>query len=117
MAETAAVNGFLLHGMLVLERGYIFTCLILAALSVFLIDRRFLTAAAWSLAAAVLTALGLMHAYQLLGNSPDFLFAFQRPADGATAFRAWGVALGYAAFAALFAAAGLWYGKRRDADG
>ncbi|MBW3541294.1 MAG: NCS2 family permease, partial [Planctomycetes bacterium] len=63
------VNGFLVHGMIVLERGYIFTCMILAAVSAFLIDRRFYAAAAWSLVAAVLTAAGLMHAYQIDGNS------------------------------------------------
>ncbi|HEX6986927.1 MAG TPA: NCS2 family permease, partial [Planctomycetaceae bacterium] len=112
----AATNGFLLHGMIVLERGYIFTCMILAAVSAFLIDRKFFVAAAWSLAAAALTALGLMHAYQLAGNVPDYLFAFQSPAAGATAFRAWGVAAGYAAFAALFAVAGLWFGKSPRVD-
>ena len=111
----AAANGFLLHGMIVLERGYIFTCMILAAVSAFLIDRRFFTAAAWSLAAAVLTGLGLMHAYQLSGNTPDYLFAFQQPAEGATVFRAWGVAAGYAAFAVLFAGAGMWF-RSRDPD-
>jgi AGZA family xanthine/uracil permease-like MFS transporter len=110
----AASNGFLLHGMIVLERGYIFTCMILAAVSAFLIDRRFASAAGWSLAAAALTALGLMHAYQLAGNAPDYLFAFQRPAETATAYRAWGVAAGYAAFAALFAAAGFWFARGRE---
>lgn len=112
----AASNGFLLHGMIVLERGYIFTCMILAAVSAFLIDRRFAAAAGWSLAAAVLTALGLMHAYQLKGNAPDYLFAFQDSAEGATPYRAWGVAVGYAAFAALFAAAGFWFGRGKDED-
>lgn len=112
--SNAAANGFLLHGMIVLERGYIFTCMILAALSAFLIDRRFRAAAAWSLAAAGLTALGLMHAYQLTGNSPDYLFVFQQPAEGATAFRGWNVAIGYAAFAVLFAVAGLWFGRQTE---
>jgi AGZA family xanthine/uracil permease-like MFS transporter len=107
----AAANGFLLHGMIVLERGYIFTCMILAAVSAFLIDRKFFVAAAWSLAAAALTALGLMHAYQLTGSTPDYLFAFQEPVAGATAFRAWGIAIGYAAFAVLFVAAGVWFRK------
>ncbi|MGC1275535.1 MAG: NCS2 family permease [Planctomycetaceae bacterium] len=111
-----ATNGFLLHGMIVLERGYIFTCMILAAVSAFLIDRKFFTAAVWSLVAAILTALGLMHAYQIADNVPDYLFAFQQPADGATAFRAWDVALGYAAFAVLFAGAGIWFRRSGTAE-
>jgi len=113
----AASNGFLLHGMIVLERGYIFTCMILAAVSTFLIDRRFRAAALWSLAAAALTALGLMHAYQISDNVPDFLYVFQPATDGATPFRAWGVAAGYAAFAILFAVAGLRFGRTRAGDG
>lgn len=112
----AATNGFLLHGMIVLERGYIFTCMILAAVSAFLINRRFAAAAAWSLAAAALTALGLMHAYQLAGNVPDYLFAFQEATDGATEFRAGGVAAGYAGFAIFFAATGAWF-RRGHRDG
>lgn len=115
--SSAATNGFLLHGMIVLERGYIFTCMILAAVSAFLIDRKFSTAAAWSLVAAVFTCLGLMHAYQIIGNAPDYLFVFQSPNEGATLYRAWDVALGYAAFAALFVATGVWFNKPSSDDG
>lgn len=110
----ASSNGFLLHGMLVLERGYIFTCMILGAISAFLIDRRFVAAACWSLVAAGLTAFGLMHAYQITGNVPDFLFLLQSPADEGTPFRPWGIAAGYLAFAALFAISHWWFGKRKS---
>ena len=74
----------MLHGLLVLERGYIFTCMILAAIAAFLIDRKFYTAAVWSLIAATFAALGLTHAYQVSGNVVDFLFIFAdpRPAPG-----------------------------------
>ena len=44
----AEASGFLIHGMIIMERGYIFTCMILAAVSAFLIDRRYSAAAAWS---------------------------------------------------------------------
>jgi len=54
-----------IHGMISLERGFIFTSTILAAIGVFLIERRFLRAAAWSLGAACLSALGIIHAYEL----------------------------------------------------
>ncbi len=73
------LSGFVLHGLLVLERGYIFTCMILAAIAAFLIDRKFYTAAVWSLIAAAFAALGLTHAYQVSGNVVDFLFIFADP--------------------------------------
>jgi AGZA family xanthine/uracil permease-like MFS transporter len=115
---SAEVNGFLIHGLLVMERGYIFTCMLLAAIAAFLIDRRFYTAAVWSLVAAAFAIVGLTHAYQLstssdpqLRNHVDFLFAFQSPAEGFHAFRAEGIGLGYVLFAVIFAGFG-WYQGR-----
>jgi adenine/guanine/hypoxanthine permease len=96
------VNGFLIHGMNILERGYIFTCMIAAAIAAFLIDRRFLHAAWWALAAAALTFAGLMHAYQLKGNNVNYLLAFCRPEEGAFAYRAYPVAVGYLLMAGVF---------------
>ncbi|MDP6560878.1 MAG: NCS2 family permease, partial [Candidatus Binatia bacterium] len=54
-----------IHGMISMERGFIFTSTILAAIGVFLIERQFLRAAFWSLAAALLAAFGIIHAYDL----------------------------------------------------
>jgi AGZA family xanthine/uracil permease-like MFS transporter len=54
-----------IHGMISLERGFIFTSMILAAIGVTLIERRFERAGLWSLAAAVLSASGVIHAYDL----------------------------------------------------
>jgi adenine/guanine/hypoxanthine permease len=102
------INGFLLHGLLVLERGYIFTCMILAAIAAFLIDRKFYSAALWSLIASAFAALGLTHAYQLKGNMVDFLFIFADPANGALTAHTFGIAVGYLLFAGVFAAFG-WY--------
>ena len=109
------LNGFLLHGLLVLERGYIFTCMILAAISAFLIDRKFYTAAVWSLIAATFAALGLTHAYQVNGNNVDFLFIFAEPHSGALATHTFGIAVGYLLFAAVFGFFG-WYAARRPDD-
>jgi adenine/guanine/hypoxanthine permease len=95
----AAMDGYLLHGLLAIDRGYIFTCMIMAAISAFLIDRKFFTAAVWSLAAAAATGLGLMHAYQLRGNDVDFLFIMATPHPDALAFRPWPIVLGYALMA------------------
>jgi adenine/guanine/hypoxanthine permease len=58
-------EGLAIHGMIALERGFIFTSMILAAIGVALIERRFTKAAGWSLAAALLSALGIIHAYDL----------------------------------------------------
>jgi AGZA family xanthine/uracil permease-like MFS transporter len=54
-----------IHGMISLERGFIFTSTILASIGVFLIEREFFRAAFWSLAAALFAATGIIHAYDL----------------------------------------------------
>jgi AGZA family xanthine/uracil permease-like MFS transporter len=98
------VNGFSVHGLIVLERGYIFTSMILAAMSASLIDRRFAAAALWAAGGAVFTFVGFMHAYAIrFGNVVDYLFRFVAAPEGALVFRADGIAIGYAVAAALFA--------------
>jgi AGZA family xanthine/uracil permease-like MFS transporter len=108
----AEVSSFLLHGLIVTERGYIFTCMILAAVSVSLIERRFYVASVWSLVAAFFTGIGLMHAYQLQGNAIDYLLAFSAPAEGAMAFRGYGILAGYVLFAVVFACFGAWQARQ-----
>jgi AGZA family xanthine/uracil permease-like MFS transporter len=70
LAEQAAsgvpINGFL--GLVALDRGFIFSSMILAAISVFLIERDFLKASLWSLAASILTFFGVIHTYRFQGN-------------------------------------------------
>ncbi len=110
------VNGFLLHGLITLERGYIFTCMILAAISAVLIDRKFYTAAVWSLIGALFAGIGLTHAYQLVGNNLDFLFVVASPAEGALAFRAVGIAIGYVSLALAFTAFGIYHARKPDAE-
>jgi adenine/guanine/hypoxanthine permease len=118
---SADVSGFLLHGLIVMERGYIFTCMILAAVTAFLIDRKFTAAAVWSLIAAGFAALGLTHAYQLKGNDFDFLLAFAPAAESeavktATAFPAGGIAIGYLLFAGVIAVFGSWFRRNPQAE-
>jgi adenine/guanine/hypoxanthine permease len=96
-------GGFLIHGLIVLERGYIFTCMLLAAMAAELIDRKYLSAAFWAGLAALLTYLGLMHSYQLDGNIVDYYFApFQDPRGGFLAFNAIGIAFSYALIGLVF---------------
>ena len=54
-----------IHGMISLERGFIFTSMILPAIGVALIERSFSRAAGWSAAGAVLSFFGVIHAYEL----------------------------------------------------
>jgi AGZA family xanthine/uracil permease-like MFS transporter len=51
------------RGLFALEQGFLFTAMILAAMTSEIIERRFTHAAAWSLVAAALAWCGLIHAY------------------------------------------------------
>ena len=102
LGRRSDVNGFLIHGLNILERGYIFTCMIIAAVSAFLIDRRFFHAAGWSIAAAVLTFLGLMHAYQLSGNVVDYWLVATPLPEGVYTYAAYPIVIGYLLMAGVF---------------
>ena len=108
---------FLIHGLILMERGYIFTCMILAAVSALLIDRKFQSAAVWSLAGAAFAAIGLTHAYSLSGNNVDYLFAFADAPDKSFNYRSTGVAIGYLFFAAVFLLFGEHHRRNPDAEG
>ena len=83
---TPFAQSLAIHGMISLERGFIFTSMILAAIGVALIERQFAKAGGWSLAAALLSALGIIHAYQVtpggitsqfgLFAAPEFVWAY-----------------------------------------
>lgn len=64
-----------IHGAFALEQGFIFTSMILAAVVVFIVERKFLVGAAWCVAAAVLVCLGLMHGYRFTAD--DTVIAMQ----------------------------------------
>lgn len=53
-----------IHGAFALEQGFIFSAMILAAATVFVIEQRFEMAAAWCLAGSLLSYVGLMHSYR-----------------------------------------------------
>jgi len=101
LAEQAArgvpINGF--KGLVALNSGFIFTSMILAAISVFLIERDFFKAALWSVAGAVLSFFGLIHTYTFSGN--DVLPRYGWNVGGSFAF-------GYICFAVVFALFHLW---------
>lgn len=84
--------------------------LILTAMTVALIDRRYAAAAAWSLAMSALTTLGLLHAYRVVGNDIREFFLWQpTPSEPSEyADRGLAIAAGFAAAGLLFLVASRW---------
>jgi AGZA family xanthine/uracil permease-like MFS transporter len=81
-----------IHGAFALEQGFIFSAMILAAATVFVIEQRFIVAGAWCLAGAALSAVGLMHSYRFTPG--DSVLAVGQPA--------WSWCAGYAAMSLCF---------------
>ena len=74
------------HGMVALSQGFILSSMILAAIVAKLIDQRFGAAAGWAFVAAVLSAVGLIHAYQLTPSSVDNKFGWMAAPSFAAAY-------------------------------
>jgi AGZA family xanthine/uracil permease-like MFS transporter len=91
-----------IHGMISLERGFIFTSMILAAIGVALIERQFSKAGIWSLAAALLAATGIIHAYEITAGGIASRFGFMAAPE---------FFLAYLSLALLFFAVG-WLARR-----
>jgi adenine/guanine/hypoxanthine permease len=71
------------HGIIALNQGFLLTSMILAALLVQVIERRFLKAALWAGIAAMFSWTGLIHAYELTPAGVQNKFGF----GAATGFR------------------------------
>ena len=64
------------RGIIALSQGFIITSIIYAAVMACVIDRKFKRAGAWLLAAAVLSAVGFIHAYKLTSAGVENYFAW-----------------------------------------
>ena len=96
LLQRFAASDTWIHGAFSLEQGFIFTSMILAAMTVYIIEGHFRRAALWASAAALLSVTGLMHGYAwTLGDTVVSL----RPA--------WAFAAAYACIA-LFLALAPW---------
>lgn len=93
--EAFTKAGFHLEGMITLERGFIFTSLIITAAVAKLVDKELKQAAGWALAGAVASWFGIIHAWRITPFGVDSVFAW-----GAAP----GMALGWLLMAALFLA-------------
>jgi len=58
-----AIRSFYAEGMFALGQGFIYTCMILAAITYYVIERRFNIAARWCLVGAALSVIGFTHTY------------------------------------------------------
>lgn len=75
--DKLAQTGVLYHGLSVLGGGAILGGLMLGAITVFIIDRDFVKAAAFSLASSALTFFGFMHGEAIgIGQTPTVAFAY-----------------------------------------
>ncbi len=94
--------------------GWLIVSLILTAIGVALIERRYTTAAVWSGIACLLTLSGFLHAYRVDGNLVLEYFLWQTFQPGPMQYveRAWPMALGYGLATVLFA----WAGRRGTPD-
>lgn len=63
LIERFQQNNFFIHGALALEQGYILTSIILASMTVWIIEKAFHKAAIWALIASLLSWVGLIHSY------------------------------------------------------
>lgn len=91
-------------GLISLERGFIFTSTILAALTVCLIERRYRAAAGWALTAAAISATGLMHGYAIENGAIVNAYGPSHT---------WPFVVGYAAIAVII----LTVARRREESG
>jgi AGZA family xanthine/uracil permease-like MFS transporter len=58
-------RAFFAEGVFALDMGYVYTSMILAAATVCIIDQQFRRAACWFLSGAVLSAVGLIHSFEV----------------------------------------------------
>jgi adenine/guanine/hypoxanthine permease len=69
-AQAMPFRGVYLSGVIALEQGFIITSVLFSAALAYIIDKQFHKAAGWLAAAAILSAIGLIHAYTLTPIMP-----------------------------------------------
>lgn len=65
-----------IYGIISLSQGFLITSMILASIVVFFVERKFLQAAVWLGAAALLSLIGVIHAYDLTATGVQNKFGF-----------------------------------------
>ena len=83
-------------GAFALEQGLIFSASILAAMTVYIIEKKFGIAACWSLAAAALSWIGLLHSYQWTIGDTTLMLGWGVGAQWSVGYLLMAIALFYA---------------------
>ena len=102
--DNAHANNLFIDGAFALEQSFIYSAMILSAITAYIIDRDFIRAALWSLSASLLCFLGLMHSWQFTAgdtivNIPlldVFISAGEETRSFAELVPAWEFGVGYA---------------------
>jgi AGZA family xanthine/uracil permease-like MFS transporter len=79
-------SDFYIRGVIALSQGFLLSSMVLAAILVFVIEREFLRAAGWTATAAVLSMIGLIHAYDLTPSGVHNKFGIFAAPDFAAAY-------------------------------
>ncbi len=80
--EPLKQSGVYLEGIISLSQGFLVTSLLYATILAFIIDRKLNKAAAWMVAASVLSATGVIHAFELVDGNITNVFAPMFDGDG-----------------------------------
>jgi AGZA family xanthine/uracil permease-like MFS transporter len=86
LSEAASKFGsdLYIHGTIALSQGFMLSSMVLSALLVQVIERRFRAAACWAAVAALLSVTGVIHAYELTADGIQNRFGFwEAPEFGA----------------------------------
>jgi len=107
VVKAAHGAGAYLGGAFALEQGFLYSAMIWAALTVCIIERSWLRAAAWAAVGALLALSGLLHSYALTGRDtvidlPLLQWLTGHLAPGRNLFPAGPAALAYGAVALIF---------------
>ena len=112
LVDAAHANNLFVDGGFALEQGFIYSAMILAAMTVHILKRQFAKAAVWSFSAAVLSTLGVMHSWQFTRGDTvvyipllEQLSAHRAPKTLAELVPAWEYAVAYGIVSVLLLAA------------
>jgi adenine/guanine/hypoxanthine permease len=91
-------NDLYLQGAFALEQGFVFSAMILAAVTVFIIEKQFAQAALWTLVAAALAWVGLIHSFQWTPTDTIIHLGWGQGASWALSYLLFALLLFYAAW-------------------
>ena len=77
-----------IYGLIALSQGALLISMIWAATLALMLDRRFLQAAAWLVAAAVLSCFGLIHAFRITNQGVENVIGFLAAPEFAVSYLA-----------------------------